>query len=145
MGYDVLKRKCGAHNRIIGNRETCPQCADAARKKVDWSGGHAERLGPEPGDDRDVQWDAGGGALKCPYEDKLIIHADGAVSWSKPAWQPELERIRHAADHVRRAEEDLKAWRANNRAQPANFEPNYSLADKMIKLIYSDGIDPAFK
>ncbi len=34
MGFDLLRRKCPAHNRILKVREACPECVDLARKRV---------------------------------------------------------------------------------------------------------------
>jgi hypothetical protein len=122
MGYDVLKRKCGAHNRIIGNRETCPQCASDLRAQ----------MGPRP--------------------EKLTLVVDEATlydAWVAGARFPTapltLEDLQEAADHVRRVKEDASAadmrWFLQTGVRRTPLD--YSLADKMLKIIYD--VDPAFK
>lgn len=34
MGFDLFKRKCGAHNLVLGRREPCPRCTEKRRERV---------------------------------------------------------------------------------------------------------------
>src|SRR5262245_48469756 len=34
MGFDVSRKKCGAHNRVLKLLETCPECLELARERV---------------------------------------------------------------------------------------------------------------
>jgi hypothetical protein len=162
MGYDVLKRKCGAHNRIIGNRETCPQCASDLRAK----------MGPKPQKLTYIRDEASFfdqhvyvdpvlpaevySAYKKEYEDKLAIDEAGKLSWSKPAtmdWQLEGFRVvedRYMSNkayllpdglHVSPLHEGLDELRMVADIAPLGRD----MADQMLKILYSRGIDPAFK
>lgn len=67
MGLDALKRKCGAHNRVLTLHETCPECVELARVRV------REKYAREPSRDRERSlvfgWDpVGYHPDSCPHD-----------------------------------------------------------------------------